>query len=46
MGSSFVLSVLIDQEGVMRRSDAAFSEITCSGTSAMFFSLLLLCALS
>lgn len=35
IGSSFVLRVLIDQDGVMRRSDAEFSEITCRGTSAV-----------
>lgn len=34
-GSSFVLRVLIDHEGVMRRSDDEFSETTCKGTSAM-----------
>ena len=36
MGSSFVLRVLIDHDGVMRRSDDEFSEITRKGTSAMF----------
>lgn len=33
--SSFALRVLMDQDGVMRRSDDEFSEITCRGTSAM-----------
>lgn len=36
MGSSFALSVVMDHDGVMRRSEAEFSEITRSGTSAMF----------
>ena len=35
MGSSFALSWLIVHDGVMRRSAAAFSDITRRGTSAM-----------
>jgi hypothetical protein len=35
IGSSLALSWLMDHEGVMRRSDAALSEITWRGTSAM-----------
>lgn len=34
-GSSLVFSVLMDQAGVMRRSEEELSETTCSGTSAM-----------
>lgn len=34
-GSSLVLSVKIVHEGVMRRSEAAYSEMTSRGTSAM-----------
>lgn len=34
-GSSLVLSCEMDQDGVMRRSDCAYSEMTTSGTSAM-----------
>lgn len=33
--SSFALSVLIDHDGVMRRSADEFSETTTSGTSAI-----------
>lgn len=33
--SSFALSLLMDHEGVMRRSDEVFSETTRKGTSAM-----------
>ena len=36
IGSSLVLSWLMDHDGVMRRSDAVFSEMTCSGMSAIF----------
>lgn len=36
-GSSLVLSVKIVHEGVMRRSEAAYSEMTSRGTSAMAF---------
>lgn len=35
MGSSLVLSWLMVHDGVMRRSDEEFSEMTCRGTSAM-----------
>lgn len=35
MGSSLALSCPMVQEGVMRRSEAAFSEMTCRGTSAI-----------
>lgn len=33
--SSFALSLLMDHEGVIRRSDEVFSETTRKGTSAM-----------
>lgn len=35
MGSSLALSWPMVQEGVMRRSEAAFSDMTCRGTSAI-----------
>lgn len=35
MGSSFDLSWLMVHEGVIRRSDEAFSDTTINGTSAM-----------
>lgn len=35
MGSSLVLSWVMVHDGVMRRSEAAFSDITWSGMSAM-----------
>lgn len=38
-GSSFVLSVKMVHEGVMRRSEVAYSEITRRGTSAMMFGI-------
>lgn len=34
-GSNFVLSVLMDHAGVIRRSEDEFSDTTCKGTSAM-----------
>lgn len=34
-GSSLVLSLLIDHDGVIRRSDEVVSDTTRSGTSAM-----------
>lgn len=33
--SNFALSVVMDHEGVMRRSDEVLSDTTISGTSAM-----------
>jgi len=35
IGSSLLFSWLMDHDGVMRRSDEEFSEVTRSGTSAM-----------
>lgn len=35
MGSSLDLSWVMVHDGVMRRSDEEFSEMTCRGTSAM-----------
>ena len=35
MGSNFVFNCAIDHAGVMRRSDAEYSEMTWRGTSAM-----------
>lgn len=37
MGSSLLLSWKIVHDGVMRRSEAAYSEMTSRGTSAMVF---------
>ena len=34
-GSNLALSVEMDHDGVIRRSDEEFSEMTCNGTSAM-----------
>lgn len=38
-GSNFVLSLLMDHDGVMRRSDEVVSDTTRSGTSAMMIAV-------